>query len=86
MWASLLRGAGRLKPMQRLGQPSCAGAPSFSGALTGFVRGMANYGYVTMKRRFKGLYGGKHIGFGNTISFSHRKCAGATRPVIFSSR
>ena len=35
---------------------------------------MAQGGYVTMKRRFKGLYGGKHIGFGNTISFSHRKC------------
>ena len=27
----------------------------------------------TMKRRFRGLYGGKHIQFGNQISFSHRK-------------
>ena len=52
-------------------------ASSISTALTTFARGMANKGYVTMKRRFKGLYGGKHIGFGNTVSFSHRKCASA---------
>ena len=57
--------------------PSSSGSPSgfFPGALSHFVRGMANKGYVTMKRRFKGLYGGKHIKFGNTISFSHRKYA-----------
>ena len=31
---------------------------------------------TTMKRRFRGLFGGKHIQFGNKISFSHTKCAG----------
>ena len=79
MWAALRSraafAAAHLAPSPPVA--SSAAAPrifSFSG-LTQFTRNMANKGYVTMKRRFKGLYGGKHIKFGNTISFSHRKCA-----------
>ena len=70
MWSALRpRAAAAVASARQRVQPIFSG-----GALTSFARSMANKGYVTMKRRFKGLYGGKHIQFGNTISFSHRKC------------
>jgi len=45
-------------------------------ALTSWVRHHGG----TMKRRFRGLYGGKHIQFGNQISFSHRKTRRTWKP------
>ena len=75
MWAAL---RSRAASVARLAPPAAqrpAAAPAFSSTLQ-FVRHMsqtARKGYVTMKRRFKGLYGGKHIQFGNKVSFSHRK-------------
>lgn len=57
MWAAVSRLSSSTRPL--------SGGP---GPLAGWVRQMA-----TMKRRFKGLYGGKHIMFGNTVSFSHQK-------------
>lgn len=38
--------------------------------LSSWVRSM-----VTMKRRFRGLYHGRHIQFGNKKTFSAKKCA-----------
>lgn len=76
MWAALRsRAASAASAAARLAPPpapaSAAARPGiFSSMLTSFTR---SKGYVTMKRRFKGLYGGKHIKFGNKISFSHRK-------------
>lgn len=49
--------------------PRGVAAPGVGGALASWWRGHKN----TMKRRFRGLYDGKHIKFGNTVSFSHRK-------------
>ena len=49
------------------------------GPLLQQLRGMAKYAANTMKRRYRGLYDGKHIKFGNTISFSHKKCASSPR-------
>eukprot|EP00322_Chrysochromulina_rotalis_P003401 CAMPEP_0115848366 /NCGR_PEP_ID=MMETSP0287-20121206/10885_1 /TAXON_ID=412157 /ORGANISM="Chrysochromulina rotalis, Strain UIO044" /LENGTH=115 /DNA_ID=CAMNT_0003302277 /DNA_START=107 /DNA_END=454 /DNA_ORIENTATION=- len=39
-----------------------------------------------MKRRFRGLYGGKHIQFGNQISFSHKKSRRTWKPNVQSKR
>ena len=41
---------------------------------------------TTMKRRFRGLYGGKHIQFGNTVSFSHRKARRTWKPNVQRKR
>ena len=40
----------------------------------------------TMKRRFRGLYGGKHIQFGNKITFSHRKFRRTFKPNVQHKR
>ena len=71
MWAirTLQRLAPTLPTLQRL-------AP-VGNALTSFVRHLP-----TMKRRFRGLYGGKHIQFGNQISFSHRKTRRTWKPNV----
>jgi large subunit ribosomal protein L28 len=71
MWAfrTLQRLAPTLPTLQRL-------APIGS-TLTSFVRHLP-----TMKRRFRGLYGGKHIQFGNQISFSHRKTRRTWKPNV----
>ena len=56
-----------------------AGPARAPGPLLQQLRGMAKYAANTMKRRYRGLYDGKHIKFGNTISFSHKKCARSPR-------
>lgn len=60
--------------MLRLGSrlSSLCAAPRLA-PLTSWVRHASVGAGRTMKRRFRGLFGGKHIQFGNTISFSHRK-------------
>ena len=40
----------------------------------------------TMKRRFRGLYGGKHIQFGNIVTFSHRKLRRTWKPNVQHKR
>ncbi len=64
----------RVSTLQRL-------AP-IGNALTSFVRHHGG----TMKRRFRGLYGGKHIQFGNQISFSHRKTRRTWKPNVQNKR
>ena len=54
----------------------------FGTAITSWVRHHKN----TMKRRFRGLYGGKHIQFGNQISFSHRKTRRTWKPNVQNKR
>lgn len=45
-------------------------------ALPQLVRSMATKTReMVMGRAHRGLYGGKHIQFGNNVSHSHRKCA-----------
>ena len=51
--------------------------PSTSSGLSAiFARGMATTKRkrVVMGRAYRGLYDGKHIGFGNKISFAGNKC------------
>jgi ribosomal protein L28 len=52
------------------------------GALQSWVRHHGG----TMKRRFRGLYGGKHIQFGNKVSFSHRKARRTWKPNVQTKR
>ena len=46
-----------------------------TGALTAWARHASTRAGNTFNRRFRGLYGGKHIQFGNKISFSNKKYA-----------
>lgn len=39
-----------------------------------------------MKRRYRGLYDGKHIQFGNKVSFSHRKTRRTWKPNVQHKR
>ena len=49
-------------------------------ALPQLVRSMATKTReMVMGRAHRGLYGGKHIQFGNNVSHSHRKCAACSR-------
>ena len=85
MWAALRSSL----PRVRMPGVGLNNALSHDSVLTAWVRGVrhhAHNAHATMKRRFRGLYGGKHIQFGNSISFSHRKCAASPTPIARGPR
>ena len=56
---------------------AAASPPLAPTPLLAMVRTMAKRAANTMKRRYRGLYDGKHIMFGNKVSHAHNKCAAA---------